>query len=538
MNIPVDEFHGIVTSSLRSTASHYFPNQRSGRMKREGLVALLLDNMVKEKISHYTQLTRRYTDLSLINATELDESVRRRMEDRFTNVILSRYRNSPTRNDDPRLRDRMACLRIESSTIVGNAPPNPIVLEPDRPQPISANVTKDCFQQYRQGIQLNVGSTCAVCARRSYNKPVLFQPHVQCVRIDANVLDLDLLRLTDEHIIQHHSSHFHFGHELLDGLALDRSGIHIQDSQAQLDICLECKGCLTGKSTRLPALALANGNIRGYLPPHLQDITWLEERLCARYLASAYVIRLYDLSAPGAPEHRPRVMKGHACSFPLNTVSTATKLPWGIGDGNGLVSCLVIGPRAPRIQDLQNVFKVRRKKVSDLLDFLRKNFLDFPQWPTDEVTLNQLPEDDVPELLMRSVLYQEHGKVFSLFEEETTGLELHPALSIEADIDSPRTFLEHHGMLDVNGTTVPGHARLAAALANATGIDRPDLIIRHGATFVQDYKNPALFPGMFPTLFPWGTGGFESDRTVTLSLKKQASHRLDLADSAFRRHWS
>ncbi|KAE8217541.1 hypothetical protein CF319_g8392 [Tilletia indica] len=199
-------------------------------------------------------------------------------------------------------------------------------------------------------------------------------------------------------------------------------------------------------------------------------------------------------------------MKGHACSFPLNTVSTATKLPWGIGDGNGLVSCLVIGPRAPRIQDLQNVFKVRRKKVSDLLDFLRKNFLDFPQWPTDEVTLNQLPEDDVPELLMRSVLYQEHGKVFSLFEEETTGLELHPALSIEADIDSPRTFLEHHGMLDVNGTTVPGHARLAAALANATGIDRPDLIIRHGATFVQDYKNPALFPGMFPTLFPWGVG--------------------------------
>ncbi|KAE8209000.1 hypothetical protein CF319_g9542 [Tilletia indica] len=133
MNIPVDEFHGIVTSSLRSTASHYFPNQRSGRMKREGLVALLLDNMVKEKISHYTQLTRRYTDLSLINATELDESVRRRMEDRFTNVILSRYRNSPTRNDDPRLRDRMACLRIESSTIVGNAPPNPIVLERDGP---------------------------------------------------------------------------------------------------------------------------------------------------------------------------------------------------------------------------------------------------------------------------------------------------------------------------------------------------------------------------------------------------------------------
>ncbi|KAE8178994.1 hypothetical protein CF335_g9747, partial [Tilletia laevis] len=140
---------------------------------------------------------------------------------------------------------------------------------------------------------------------------------------------------------------------------------------------------------------------------------------------------------------------------------------------------------------------------------------------------------------MRNVLFTENDRVRALFETETTGIELHPALAQdESELEQPRTFLEHHGMLDVNGTTISAQDRSAAALANATGSERPDLVIRHGTTFIQDYKNPGLFPGMYPTLFPWGTGGFESSRSVPLSFTRQSSHLLDLADEAFRRHWS
>ncbi|KAE8228524.1 hypothetical protein CF326_g6539 [Tilletia indica] len=414
---------------------------------------------------------------------------------------------------------------------------------PDWPQPIDASTVQERLQEFRQQTTLVIGPTCAVCSRRSFNKPLLYtdlgEPFQQ---VSANDLSegLPLLEITDEHILARNDNHLSFEHPLLAGLALDKNGVHYRDGSPHLDICQDCHSSLTSSPPKLPALSLANSNIRGWLPPDLQDCTWLEERLCAKYLASAYIIRLYDVTSPGAPETRPRVMKGHACAFPLNTVSTAVKLPWTFSDAGPLLSCLVIGPRPPRQQDLQKVFTVRRQKVLDLLKFLRANFLDYPQFPIDDDALNQLPENDVPELLMRFVVHQQQGDVPSLFEEETSGLESHPGLSANDDLEAAegRTFLEHHGLVDLNGVSVPGHARMVTGLASAAGFGNPDLLIKHGIDFIRDYDNPSMFPGMFPTLFPWGTGGFEQKREVPLAFKRQATHLLDIADPSFRRHWS
>ncbi|KAE8190825.1 hypothetical protein CF336_g5133 [Tilletia laevis] len=358
---------------------------------------------------------------------------------------------------------------------------------------------------------------------------------------DATTLDLSILNITDPHLLGRPSRHFEYGDPALDGLALHREGIHFKDGISELDVCGDCHSSIVTVPPKLPALALANDNIRGYLPDELQDITWLEERLCAKYLASAYIVRLYDLTAPGAVEERPRVMKGHACSFPLNTVSTAAKLPWPVEGNTALLSCIVIGPRKPRMMDLRNVFKVRRDKVKSLLLYLKEHCKGYPQVSVDEDALNSLPDDDVPELIMRHVQYQTHNEVPSLFAKETAGLDVHPAELGDNDDDDPeaRTFLEHHGLLDINGISVPAHARSAAGLANATGTERPDLITRHGSTFIEDYNNPDLFPGMFPTLFPWGTGGFEQKtRRAALSFGRHAKYLLDLSEPDFRRHWS
>jgi hypothetical protein len=56
---------------------------------------------------------------------------------------------------------------------------------------------------------------------------------------------------------------------------------------------------------------------------------------------------------------------------------------------------------------------------------------------------------------------------------------------------------------------------------------------------VPEYNNPDLIPGMYPTLFPTGTGGFEiPDRPCAISFQKQAEYYLDLADRSFRYHHS
>ena len=53
------------------------------------------------------------------------------------------------------------------------------------------------------------------------------------------------------------------------------------------------------------------------------------------------------------------------------------------------------------------------------------------------------------------------------------------------------------------------------------------------------YSNPDLLPGMFPTLFPFGLGGFEiPDRNPKLSFETHANALLDVPDKLFCWHQS
>ncbi|KAF8581837.1 hypothetical protein K439DRAFT_1647778 [Ramaria rubella] len=64
----------------------------------------------------------------------------------------------------------------------------------------------------------------------------------------------------------------------------------------------------------------------------------------------------------------------------------------------------------------------------------------------------------------------------------------------------------------------------------------PDLMIHHGATVVE-YKNPSLLPGMVPTLFPYGIGGFEDlSRSTPIRFQNQAIYYFDIDDHCFSAH--
>ncbi|KAG1894485.1 uncharacterized protein F5891DRAFT_897736, partial [Suillus fuscotomentosus] len=65
----------------------------------------------------------------------------------------------------------------------------------------------------------------------------------------------------------------------------------------------------------------------------------------------------------------------------------------------------------------------------------------------------------------------------------------------------------------------------------------PDLVLHHGASPITDYNNPRLFPGLYPTLYPYGFGGFEDHSRVTaLSIERHAKYLLNLSDRSFRYH--
>ncbi|KAI6044108.1 hypothetical protein EDC04DRAFT_2645117 [Pisolithus marmoratus] len=130
------------------------------------------------------------------------------------------------------------------------------------------------------------------------------------------------------------------------------------------------------------------------------------------------------------------------------------------------------------------------------------------------------------------------------FEEETAGFENHPAALLydtqimdgcHMDPGEPIVMVEKMGVSDpeCDKSDKPGE------LPTSNNSLLPDLVIHHGSQPVNEYNNADLLPGMYPTLFPCGVGGFEyPSRPTTISFQQQAKYCLQLADRSFRYHHS
>jgi hypothetical protein len=107
-----------------------------------------------------------------------------------------------------------------------------------------------------------------------------------------------------------------------------------------------------------------------------------------------------------------------------------------------------------------------------------------------------------------------------------------------------------HGVVDVHADSVPDNDISAHAFAN-TAIDRTssNFAIQRGSAFVNEYArkdgdgqrtdggpgDPNHMLGAFPHLFPYGTGGFETNRDVTVPYEEHVRWALQYPDGRFRR---
>ena len=91
---------------------------------------------------------------------------------------------------------------------------------------------------------------------------------------------------------------------------------------------------------------------------------------------------------------------------------------------------------------------------------------------------------------------------------------------------------------DVEGHVNSNELRLAA-LKHIQKKEGSFLTIPHGPNPENEFGNPLLFPKMYPTLFPYGIGGFEEEsRKHKISLKRHVKHLLQLNDKRFQEHHS
>lgn len=128
------------------------------------------------------------------------------------------------------------------------------------------------------------------------------------------------------------------------------------------------------------------------------------------------------------------------------------------------------------------------------------------------------------------------------FLTESAGFDVHPAQLLNPRLDSndPVVLLEKLGVSDPEDDKLSGCSFTASALCNLIPKDAhlPDLIIHHGKP-VPEYDNSDLMPGMFPTLFPFGIGGFEDkSHQSSISFSQQAQYCFNISERIFRYHQS
>ena len=107
------------------------------------------------------------------------------------------------------------------------------------------------------------------------------------------------------------------------------------------------------------------------------------------------------------------------------------------------------------------------------------------------------------------------------------------------------------GVVDVEGCDISSTEIMAHALANsAREQGQDDYSIRRGSAFVNEYartdsvtglrndggpSNPNHLMGCFPTLFPYGKGGFEIERAIDVPYETHAKWSMLYADKRFRK---
>ncbi|KAJ7494790.1 hypothetical protein B0H11DRAFT_1910735 [Mycena galericulata] len=367
-----------------------------------------------------------------------------------------------------------------------------------------------------------------------------------------------------------HPAHKLMGHWLLHEDALAESTTYI---------CLECKHKLL--LDELPPLALANRMWIGKTPFELAILTLPERLLVALYFPAAYVVKLFPKVKGAEFWDRKAVnngLKGNVSTYRLNTAQIA-----GIVSGNVMppppsilaatIGVTFVGAGNKPLAVFPDFLRVRRDRVFLALLWLKRHNALYGDIEISEDQLRLLPVDGVPEQISQNARYsndvarlerEQAGYVPADAEDEEMearfamqgddfGIDRNVSLPEEQDDGDyePGVFpLQAHGVLDVEGETVPDSDLLAHGLSNvAARTVQKDFLIRKGSAFVNEYPrldedgnrfdggpgNPNHMLGAFPVLFPYGEGGLEVAREVAVPYETHVRWALQYSDGRFRK---
>jgi len=280
-------------------------------------------------------------------------------------------------------------------------------------------------------------------------------------------------------------------------------------------ICVGCEKKV--RCGKVPKFALARGLWLGEIPEELQHLSYAEKLLIGRVRHNKCVVRV----AKGM--HK---MIANAVMFEHPMQKIYTVLPPPIEEMDELLAFIFTGPCQPTEDDFHRIpLLVRRNKVSKALEWLKLNHIDYADLKISYENLASYPEDLPPVVInYRQSMTNKIPEATSVHDMElesgtTEGIcpfTVHTLTSEEYDTMNTETL----------------KAIAAKHLDNGGKV----LAIGHFKEPQSIWKNPKLYPQMFPWLFPYGLGGIGHERQKhRLSDAEHKRHLLMYHDKRFQK---
>jgi hypothetical protein len=330
----------------------------------------------------------------------------------------------------------------------------------------------------------------------------------------------------------------HFKNETLDetsmmeGVLLDKRGI--DDNTGVLAFCKDCHSHIQKGKT--PPLSLANHLLLGDVPPELQDLTPVEESIIARCRAKACIIQMKSDDGIVLPNTQ-RGVQGHIVIYPQRPDNLLNVLPPSLDDACTPICVVFIGSQQPTQEWLRQNARpliVRRERIRAALQWLKAHNHLYRDIIVDNNSLATFPENDVLSVHIEVVPTSESAEVLTAAYDS----DIHHGLKNGPSEVTPEPIFDSIVVTGVPADASTNSMRAAAMLHMKTK-GGGFLQIPHGDKPVNEFYNPELLPLTYPTLFPYGDGGFEDlGRSTPLSFKRQVKHFFSLADRRFQQHYS
>jgi hypothetical protein len=367
--------------------------------------------------------------------------------------------------------------------------------------------------------------TCACCARELPVKERQRKAHTE---VNIDVLSAPIVHWNDDDAKPPPTP---FSTGPLANKLLDTNGVLVTGDDAyDLDVCTSCLRSL--RRNTMPKHALANRLYVGPVPQELRDLTMVEECMIARARAKSWIVKLQETDTNVTSPISQRGLKGHTIIYPQQPEKLATVLPPPVEDALTFICIIFVGSSVLTSEWLREKAKplvVRREKIFKALVWLKENNPLYKDVEIDGDNLRSLPENDVlPYHIERVVADDAQETLISRYDNEPRSQEQH----------LEQTHFESVVISDVDAHT-PYAQLTAAAVQHAKTKGKPFVQIGHGAKPVNEFFNVKLFPMLYPTLFPYGCGGFEDhERPKAISLKEHVKYLFSLKDRRFQTHYS